>query len=159
MSRIIGTYLPKGGCFLSCTYSICANSSFTSAETALAYYRCHALGHQQNGFIWKSHYFISFGLGDSPPKPPPPWIKNKKLKINDLATWSVFCDICVHPGRHTAICINAVCLPHSTFHFPAVIVTYLCCCVLIGQICNWFPPHKLHASGTWSRKGLTPATS
>lgn len=43
----------------------------------------------------------------------------------------MFSDICVHGVLHTAICINGVCLPHSTFHFPAVIVTHLCCCVVV----------------------------
>lgn len=41
----------------------------------------------------------------------------------------MFSDVCVHRVLHAAICINGVCLPHSTFHFPAVIVTQWCCCV------------------------------
>jgi len=36
----------------------------------------------------------------------------------------MFSDICVHLVLHAAICINGVCLPRSTFHFPAVIVTH-----------------------------------
>lgn len=78
------------------------------------------------------------------PQPPPlwPWIKRQKLKINDLATWSMFSDMCVHLGLHTAICINVVCLPRSTFSFSSCdghTLVLLCVCdVLIGQIGNWY---------------------
>lgn len=59
----------------------------------------------------------------------------------------MFSDMCVHLGLHTAICINVVCLPRSTFSFSSCdghTLVLLCVCdVLIGQIGNrYLPPPK-----------------
>lgn len=57
----------------------------------------------------------------------------------------MFSDVCVHRVLHAAICINGVCLPHSTFIFQlwlshTGVAVFFFCNVLIGQIWDRYPP-------------------
>lgn len=100
---------------------------------------------------------------------------NKKFYCHHCGQWSIakeerpsksmFSDVCVHGVLRAAICINGVCLPHSTLIFPAI-VTHWCCRRLAmcwyGQIWDRYPPNctahrPVHPAKL--QRGLTPATS